>query len=293
MDIFSELITVVRMSVSIYHNAMICGNWQLEAQANSKTSFHIVTVGDCTLRLDDQSEFLLSTGDLVIFPKELSHSIHPSSPLVGPQQHIPYESHSMHEGTGLLCGMFRFHTTAGSKILDSLPKVLVIPCKDNQDWLSPIIELIIHESRFNDLASNFLLDKLCEILFIKALRFYLQQNTEKIGLLRLYSHPKLSKLLQSLHQHPEFEWTLDLMAKEAAQSRTQFVNTFKSASGYTPMHYLTWLRMQQAWRYIEEGMPIAHVAEKVGYQSETAFMRAFKKEFSMTTGDLKRKTALK
>lgn len=278
----------MRMNVSIYHNAMICGDWKLEAAATGVTSFHIVTVGECKLYIPDMLDSNLNIGDLVIFPREIPHTIRPTSPMRGAQRHIPYDSQIEPEGTGLLCGSLRFNPPASIQLLDALPSVMVIPREKNRAWLNPIIELIINESVNGGLASDVILDRLCEVLFIQSLKFYLQQDTNKIGILRLYSHPRITNVLSSIHRDPSINWTVEQMARCAAQSRTQFAKTFRELSGITPMQYLTWLRMQLAWQHLSAGLATILVAEKAGYQSETAFLRAFKKEFAVTAGEVKR-----
>jgi AraC-like DNA-binding protein len=92
----------------------------------------------------------------------------------------------------------------------------------------------------------------------------------------------------AIHQAPSNSWTLASLARCAAQSRTQFAKSFREVGGITPMEYLTWWRMQLAWLHLNDGDSVVSVAERVGYQSESAFMRAFKREFDFSAGQVRK-----
>lgn len=288
MDAFSDLIRMIRLDAQIYHNAFICGNWRLDEYDPGATCFHMVTQGGCRLVVPGHIETELQQGDLVVFPREIKHSMTPLTPASGKQEHLPYAQAADKEGIGMLCGKLRFQHAASAQLLDALPAVILIPHGQAQTWLAPLFELIVAESFACTAASTVLLDRVSEILFIQALRHYLQHHQHQLGILSLYTHPRLAAALTAIHQSPENNWTLETMARSAAQSRTQFAKMFRETSGWTPMQYLTWWRMQLAWRHLSDGQTIADVAEKVGYKSESSFLRLFKKTFGENAGSLRR-----
>ena len=192
------------------------------------------------------------------------------------------------EGTGLLCGEMRFQHKGSRYILDALPPVFVIRYDASNPWLRSLLEMIVTENMCVSPASKALLDKLSELLFTYALRQYLTDNPGEVGMLAIYGHARLAQAINAVHQHPEYEWTLESMAKEAALSRTTFVETFKAVSGWTPGQYLTWWRMQLAWSKLRSGESTAEVANSVGYKSESAFSRIFQKTFSTAAGKVRR-----
>ncbi len=288
MDAFSDLIRMIRLDAEIYHNAFVCGDWRLDEYEPGATCFHVVTQGECHLYVPGHLDTELKRGDLVVFPREIKHSMTPLKPASGQQEHLPYAMATGKEGIGMLCGKLRFQHTASSQLLDALPAVMLITHEQAQTWLAPIFELILTESFASTAASSVLLDRVSEILFIQALRHYLQNHKPQLGILALYGHPRLSVALIAIHQSPENNWTLETMAQCAAQSRTQFAKTFRETSGWTPMQYLTWWRMQLAWSYLRDGLSIADVAERVGYQSESSFLRIFKKTFGENAGSVRR-----
>ncbi len=288
MDAFSDLIRMIRLDAEIYHNAFVCGNWRLDEYEPGATCFHMVTLGECHLEVPGYLTTEIKRGDLVVFPREIKHSMTPLKPTEGEQEHLPYTQASEKDGIGMLCGKLRFQHTAGNQLLDSLPAVIHIPHQEAKTWLAPIFDLIITESFTSSSASSVLLDRVSEILFIQALRHHLQSHKPQLGVLALYGHPRLAVALTAIHRSPESNWTLETMARCAAQSRTQFAKTFRETSGWTPMQYLTWWRMQLAWSYLRDGLSIADVAERVGYQSESSFSRIFKKTFSENAGSVRK-----
>lgn len=291
VDAFSQILHLLKLDANVYFNAKVCGNWLINEHTLEATCFHMVTVGSCVLDVPGLFSGVLNCGDLVIFPRELTHSMVPAKAQKGEQARFDHRVAQDIEGTGLLCGEMRFQHKGSRYILDALPPVFVIRYDASNSWLRSLLEMIVTENMCVGPASKALLDKLSELLFTYALRQYLTDNPGKVGMLAIYSHPRLAHAIDAVHQHPEHEWTLEFMAKEAALSRTTFVETFKAVSGWTPGQYLTWWRMQLAWSLLKDGESSAEVANKVGYKSESAFSRAFQKMFSMTAGKVRRGAA--
>lgn len=288
IDAFSQILRLLKLDASIYHNAKVCGNWRINEHTLSATCFHMVTIGSCVLDVPGYFNGVLNVGDLVIFPRELAHSMTPETQMTGKQQHLDYRVAQDIEGTGLVCGEMRFQHKGSRYILDALPPVFVIRHDPSNDWLKALLGMIITENMKVGPASKVILDRLSELLFTYALRQYLTDKPSEVGMLSIYGHPRLAKAIYAIHQHPEQEWTLDSLAKEAALSRTTFAETFKSVSGWTPGQYLAWWRMQLAWSMLRDGESSAEVANKVGYKSESAFSRVFQKTFSTAAGKVRR-----
>ncbi|MBY0579828.1 MAG: AraC family transcriptional regulator [Burkholderiales bacterium] len=288
IDAFSQILSLLKLDASVYFNAKVCGNWRINEHTLGATCFHMVTMDRCVLDVPEHFKGVLSCGDLVIFPRELAHSMVPEKKMEGAPQFLDYRMAQAMEGTGLLCGEMRFRHRGSRYILDALPAVFVIRHDASNDWLRSLLEMIVAESLKVGPASKVLLDKLSELLFTYALRQYLADNPGEAGMLAIYGHPRLARAINAVHQHPELEWTLESMAGEAALSRTSFAETFKAVSGWTPGQYLTWWRMQLAWSLLSEGERIAEVADRVGYKSESAFSRVFQKMFATSAGKVRR-----
>lgn len=287
MEALSDLLRLMRLEVSIYHNAKLCGDWVVNEHILGQTCFHMATEGDCILEVDGHGSHHLNRGDLVIFPSELPHTMRPSADQEGSQQHLPYDTELT--GTGMLCGRVQFQHRGSDELLNALPPLVIVPLSDETPWLTSLLGLILKESYQQGPAANAILDKLSEILFTYALRYQLSQRPQEAGVLALYAHSKLASVVSCIHADPAREWTLESLAKIANQSRSSFAKTWRNTGGWTAMQYVTWWRMQLAWSELQSGESIANAAERVGYKSEAAFARAFQKHFGTSAGKVRRK----
>lgn len=287
-DAFSQVLQLLKLDVDIYHNAKVCGNWRIDEHSIGATCFHIVTVGRCLLDVPGHFNGVLECGDLVIFPRELPHHMQPLTALSGEQRHLDYNAAESMDGTGLLCGEVCFQHKGYRYLLDALPPVFIIRCHESAGWLKSLLDMIVLENRQTGPASKVILNRLSELLFTYAVRQHLTANPKEVGFLALYGHPRLANAINAVHQAPEKNWTLEIMAEQAASSRSSFAETFKKVSGWTVGQYLSWWRMQLAWSLLSEGSSVSQVAAKVGYKSESAFSRAFKNEFLISAGKVRR-----
>ncbi len=287
-DALSEVLYLLNLDVDIYHNAKVCGDWRINEHKLGATCFHIVTLGRCVLNAPGLFEGMLECGDLVIFPKEVTHSIHPVKTLAGKQQHLAFQESEDIEGTGILCGEVHFQHQGCRYLFDALPPLFIIKYDEAGLWLQSLLKMLVEENHKIGMASKVIFDKLAELLFTYTLRQYLLDTPENIGVLSIYGHPRIAKAVSAIHKHPEQAWTLELMAGEAMLSRSAFAETFKKISGWTAGQYLTWWRMQVAWYLLKQGDTITQVSTKVGYQSESSFSRAFQKLFGISAGKVKK-----
>ena len=287
-DGLSEILRLLNFDVNIYHNAKVCGNWRIDEHMLGATCFHIVTLGGCHLFVPGNTPVELQCGDLVIFPRELTHHMLPIEKLNGIQQHLSFNQAASLEGTGLLCGEVRFQHNGSRFLLDALPPFFIIRHSSENHWLRSLLDMIIEENIHSKLASKSVINRLSELLFTYALRQYLEDNPNESGMLAVYSDEKLVRAIRCIHSEPESDWTLERLAKEAGLSRTVFSERFKSISGWTAGQYLIWWRMQLAWSFLTKGKSVTQVAEDVGYKSSSAFTRAFIKMFSVSPGKVRR-----
>jgi len=278
MNVLTDLLQLMQLNVSVYHNAKVCGDWQINEHEIGQTCFHMATELGVKLHIPEHGDYTLACGDLVIFPHEIPHSMKPINKLTGPQQHVSFNTELA--GVGMLCGKVNFKHQASHQLLAALPKFLIIKNDGCTPWLSHLLNLIQHESYQTDSNETVVINKLSELLFTYALRHYVNLHDSEIGVLALYADTKLNKAISAIHATPSKQWTVEQLAKIAIQSRTSFSEKFKKVSGWTPMHYLIWWRMQLAWSLLKSGKSVFFTAEEVGYKSEAAFSRAFKKHFN-------------
>jgi AraC-like DNA-binding protein len=288
MSAFNDFIQLLKLEVEIYHNAKVCGDWVIREHLLGKTCFHIVTSGRCMLKVPGILMTEFNQGDLVIFPRELQHKMWPIDPARGEQRHLPYTTNL--PGTGMLCGEVKVMHLYQNKLLDALPPVVLIRNDRENSWLAQLSELLLKESEDYLAMKSQMLNRLSEMLFVYALRHYIEREDCQKGLLSLYGDHRLSKAVKAFHLKPEQKWGLSELAFTAGMSRTSFSQYFKSVSGWTVNQYTFWWRMQLAWESLSSGNKVSDVACQVGYSSEAAFSRAFQKQFQKSPGVVRRRS---
>lgn len=287
-DALSDILSLLELDVDIYHNAKVCGNWRIDEHLLGATCFHIVTLGSCRLHVPEHDSVELHCGDLVIFPRELTHHMLPMQSQDGEQQHLSFAQSETMLGTGLLCGEVRFRHAGSRDLLDALPPFFIIRNSSDNHWLGSLLDMIVYENTHSRSASKSIINRLSELLFTYALRQYMEDKPGESGMLAVYGDTRLLKAIRCIHENPQENWTLEGLAKEAGLSRTVFAEAFKKISGWTPGQYLIWWRMQLAWSLLNKGESVSRAAERIGYKSESSFSRAFSKMFSVSAGKVRR-----
>jgi AraC-like DNA-binding protein len=311
MDALSEVLKSVRLEGALYINAEFTAPWCLRgkfgktsvrerlAGAEHVVGFHFLTDGRCKVKLVDGVEVLEAfAGDLVLFPQDDRH-------LMGSDLHIaPLDSEDAdcgdlaanadliqlrHGGGGAItrfvCGYLACSRSLCRPLLDALPRVLRIPVGDGQAsaQVRELLRMGVRESRDSRPGAGSTLAKLAELLFVEALRRHVEGlPAQGKGFLAGVRDRHVGRALALLHGEPDRTWTVDKLAREVALSRSALAERFAELVGETPIQYLTRWRLALAARLLSVGREgVARVAERSGYESETAFSRAFKREFGM------------
>ena len=270
--VFSSVLRGNQLRASISSSATYCDNWSDPEPASEHGTFHLIDSGVCFVRSPALSAPLrLEAGDLVVFPGGAGHE------LGG-------------EGfTSMLCGEFEFATGKRNAIVDALPPCFAVREKEGGMQFRQLAQLMLHEARGGSFGSRAILDKMADTLFVMAVRHYLGHAPERRGLLAALFDPRLVKALEAMHTHPEKDWTVAALAEAAHMSRTAFANHFASVLGTGPIEYLTQWRMTEAQRLLADPRTsVAAVAADLGYRTEAAFRRAFKRVTGYGPGAVRR-----
>ncbi|MBI2296107.1 MAG: helix-turn-helix transcriptional regulator, partial [Betaproteobacteria bacterium] len=156
-------------------------------------------------------------------------------------------------------------------------------------WLQTALNFMIHETKAARPGAEAVVNRLAEVLFIQMVRAYLEQSKAPPGMLAAIADKQIGAALQLMHQAPQHPWLLATLAQRVGVSRSAFAARFHQLVGQTPMQYLTFWRMQQARKLLTETrLGTAAIAERVGYQSEAAFSKAFKKIVGTGPGAFRR-----
>ncbi len=274
MHAFSQVLQLIRLRAEIYYDATQCGVWSLDNPPSGLTCFHLLMHGQCMLEIPQVFSGSLSQGDLVIFPYEMAHTLQSITP---------------DDTTSVMCGHIFFAHQASHTVLQALPSFLHLKSHETQAWLPPLQQLIDYEKTIRPTHSKPMIERLSELLFLHVLQHVMADSTSLSGVLALYAHPKLRHAIERIHEQVQFSATLEQLAEIAGMSRTSFCQRFKQVSGLTPFEYQTWWRMQLAWQYLQAGETVQIVADKVGYASEAAFSRSFKRQFGVAAGTVRGK----
>ena len=290
-DVLSNVLQSLRLSAGLFTEAALCGAWAVNTAGQRMSTFHLVQSGDSWLQQGDDPPRRLRPGDFVLFPRDAKHLITSSetlSPSVVVNDYPPIDPDL--PLTEMLCGYFEFQSKMVWPLLDSLPEVLVIdlhraPSSDTR----ALVQLLMGESRGRQPGHQAAIDRLIEVLFVHALRTYMESGVSA-GLLKLFADPKLGRALGQLHRAPGKRWSVASLAKAAGMSRASFSQKFRDAIDDTPMNYLSKWRMQMAVDALTTSdRSVAAIAEDVGYGSEAAFRHAFRQVVGVTPGQVRKR----
>lgn len=296
MDVMSDVLQQVRLQSTVYFQANFSAPWGMEMEVGPVAQFHLVVRGNCWLHTPDRRTPLpLSGGDIVMLPHGMAHwltgqpekvGVSGQAVLTAVQKKAPLFQGKEVNAT-LVCGHFSYDHQLHHPLLQNLPTLIYIRGAEQleRDWLDTAVSLIIHETARHRPGSRVIIDRLADVLFIQIVRSYLRQQSQQNNFLYALSDPEIGSALQLIHDAPEASWTLAGIALQVGLSRTAFANRFRDLVGLTPMRYITGWRMQLARRLLQESdMPLAAIAHRVGYASEAAFSRAFRREFAQNPG---------
>ncbi len=305
MDALSETLRVVRLAGAIFINGKFSAPWCyqsphadvaapfLEPDAERVVIFHLITEGECFVELEGQPPLRLIAGDAVIFPQGHAHRM-ASAPGVPPAtgarlsevltrrpRHLAYGGGGA--VTRLVCGYLACDARLARLLLAGLPQVVRVNVRGSNAgvWLEASVRYALAEARSPRPGGAGVLAKLSEVLFIEVLRLHMNEVGEgRTGWLAGVGDRVVGPALKALHNEPARAWTLEELARAANSSRSVLAERFQQLVGSSPMQYLTQWRMLLAANLLRRSnAPLAHIAADVGYQTDTAFSRAFRREF--------------
>jgi AraC-like DNA-binding protein len=302
-DPLGETLHMLRLTGSLYCRSELTAPWGVELPAfEGCMMFHIVTAGHCWLEVKGEEPRLLQQGSLALVPHGIGHCLR-SSPEdeAVPLFDIPVEKVSdryeiMRFGGGggstqLTCCVVRFDHVAGQKLISLLPRVLHInSLMDEEDnWLQSTLRFIAREAKEQRPGGETVITHLADILIIQTIRSWIDSASQaEQGWLAALRDLQVGRALAVIHREPEKDWSVASLAKEVGMSRSGFSARFTSLVGESAMRYLTRWRMQLARAQLQETSDTLSVlADRLGYQSEAAFCRAFKRIFGVPPGSVR------
>jgi AraC-like DNA-binding protein len=321
-DVLSDVLRSVRLTGSMLFLVNAHPPWMSWApdteafrrvilpEAQHLISYHIITRGACWAGLRTAPPERFETGDVLVVPQGDAYYLadSPESPAAyGPEEAVAFlrdmargqlpsvvsEGGEGGELTQFICGFLGCDRAPLNPVLDALPTMIHLRMTSHGGGrMRHLIEFALCELREPSSGSQGVLLRVAELMFVEVVRLHLDTMAgAQTGWLAGLHDPVVARALALLHGAPQRPWTLATLASEAGSSRSVLAERFARFVGQPPMHYLTQWRMQRAIRLLGESGPkkVATIAEAVGYESEAAFSRAFKKCVGLAPGEWKEK----
>ncbi len=303
MDVLNDVLTSIHLGGGVYFRCEMSAPWGMAIEPTAVAEFHVIVRGSCWLRLADQEEPIqLQGGDVVAFLHGGAHGLVdapgratlPAAEIIEGQS-LEHYGPVKHGGGGqladILCGYFEFDRDSLHPLVAALPSFIHLRGTGSSEfaWLQSVLNFMIHETQAAKPGAEAVVNRLAGVLFVQLVRAYIEQATSPPTMLAAIADKQIGAALALLHKEPGKAWTLDTLARSAGMSRSALAARFHQLIGDTPMQYLTMWRMQLARKALgETALSTAAIAERVGYQSEAAFGKAFKKAVGVGPGAYRR-----
>jgi AraC-like DNA-binding protein len=316
MDALSDVLRVVRLKGGVFLHAEFTAPWCVLSQVSPRDCggllegaehlvlYHYVVEGRLMARTLRGAPVEIGAGEVVIFPHNHEHLLGsdvalppvPSRQVVqaSPGGGLPVIRHGGGgERTRIVCGFLGCDKLDGNPLAAALPPVLRFDIRQGSAaaWMKSSLEFAADEIAARRAGSETVLAKLSELLFVETLRRYVESlPEEQTGWLAGLRDPFVSRALALLHGGVARGWTVDDLGREVGLSRSALADRFTRLIGEPPMRYLARWRIQMAAHQMRNSdTPLARIAEQVGYESEAAFNRAFKRSFGVPPATWRRK----
>ncbi|QRK04373.1 AraC family transcriptional regulator [Archangium violaceum] len=304
VDVVSDVLETMRFSTLLFGCVELAAPWAMRVPKKETSSFYVLPRGNMRLRVDGlETPLLLSAGDVVLVPHGAEHVVDDGSRrTLAPRDFIPTEQLrgpvlTQHRlggggpGSTLVVGCFHFSVGAHSPLLSAFPPAIHIPAHESRavPSLAATVQLIAAESSAPSQGSSIVLGRLADILLVQVLRMRAgTAGLEGAGLQAL-ADPAIGAALGLIHGRLAEPWTVERLAAAVGLSRSGFAARFHALVGEPPLQYLAGWRMAKAAQWLRESNDsIPQIAERVGYASEVAFHKAFKRWHGVGPGAYRR-----
>jgi len=316
VDILSDVLTAVRLKGAVFFDVEASVPWVAEALPAKATAsailpdaehvmeYHVITGGSCWASVigHDLPPIQLLAGDVVAFPQGDAHILSSApgmrgdpgpDPSVVPGEIAQLPVMLNIDGGGserahLVCGFLGCDSRPFNPLIEALPPMMHIRSSGaaHGSWLKEFTRFAVMEAGEKRMGGSGILSKLGELMFAELVRRYVESLPEESrGWLGGVRDRHVGRALNLIHAAPSRPWTLEELAKEAGLSRSSFAERFAGYVGMPPIQYLQKWRLQIAASRLMDGASISTIAADIGYESEAAFSRAFKRVIGASPAD--------
>jgi len=315
MDALSRLLSLHPIRTALDTRCRSAAPWSVDhvAQSHGTAPYHLVVEGGAWLEMAGQAPLQLRAGDMLVLPRGHAHTLR----IGGLGGGRDLGGGGLGDGGGLgggggggglgvddgqpdgaltdiLCGQFHFGAAAANTLIGALPDVVLIRTDGGPEFagLQALVPLLRDESSAAKPGANAVVSHLASALFALILRAWLKQADAVPGLFALLADARLAPALQAMLTTPEKAWTMEQLAQLCHMSRSTFLRAFGKVAAATPGELLMRVRMAQAAQWLKQAhRGIGEISEAVGYHSEAAFNRAFKRYMGAGPGQYRRDDA--
>ncbi|MBK8157894.1 MAG: AraC family transcriptional regulator [Rhodospirillaceae bacterium] len=306
-DPIGEALHFLRISGAFYARCEVSAPWAVDLPAmDDFLMFHIVTQGECRVLVADAPPLILRPGSFALVPHGAGHlmssgeGVAPAKLFDLPRDFSADRYEIIRHGGGgapttIICGAVRLEHPAAQQLLPLLPKVIHVGAwtSPEMDWIESTLRFIAAEARELRAGGETIITRLADILVIQAIRTWIARDPgARTGWLGALRDRQIGQAIAAIHRDPRPDWTVATLAAGVGMSRSAFAARFTELVGEPVMHYVARWRMQTAVMWLrEEGASVGAVAGRLGYESDAAFSRTFKRVMGSSPGAVRRNTA--
>ncbi|STZ08343.1 Arabinose operon regulatory protein [Moraxella caprae] len=265
MDALTHLFTQFSFRTELFFVGLLCRMGQFDEP--NKGYLHFIYQGSCRLIQKGQPPMVIDRPCVLFSPAGCLHRVEPTS-----------------DDLQVFCVSFDFGQDIQNPLIYDLTQIAIL-FLDDMPHLMTVAQQIFKESQSPKCGHQALISYLCGYVLILVVRECLEKGLIKVGLLRGLTDTALAPLLLDIHQNPVHAWDLQTMADKVFMSKAKFGNYFKEVMGVSPSDYLTTWRISLAQMLLKKGLPVAVVAQRVGYSHNASLTRAFVKEIGKTPSE--------
>lgn len=299
VDVFSDVLRLIRLKSCVYFAREFWSPWAMRLDGGSVAQFHAVIRGQCVVEAAGQ-EYQGAPGDVFLFPKCEPHVIADAEgriPVAGRNfmESLDSDAPLFSKGTTptqLICGHYEYRNDIEHPLIEELAPVVHLKSLESfsPETFHSVLPSLIRELRTESPGATVVTEKLAEVLLVQVIRAHFVQEKRSLGFMAGLFDSRLARAFQLIHAKFEHRLTLDDLASAAGMSRSAFALHFKTVVGTAPISYLALWRMCIAHDLLQtDGMTVSQAAIKVGYDSEIAFGRAFKRHFDRSPASIRRR----
>ena len=296
INVLADVLDTLRFRGSIFFRSKLAAPWGMSLQKMQNPRFHIALSGDCYIGVNHNEIINIKHMDIVLIPAGEMHWIadQPGRELTPSEQagdacELGMPLFQSGEITNkLICGLINYDKDILHPILNAFPPALHLSNIKQNDPIWMTVMLIDAEMEKEEINQASIIDRLTEVLFMQLLNKYMSENEEVTGFFAALNDKRIYRVFESIHNNPEYPWTLDLLVEQANMSRATLIRHFKETVGVPPITYIINWRMTKAYHLIKYSTnTIEQIADMVGFSSARTLAKSFKQHYGFTPHELR------